>query len=88
MHAIYQHFYELKKVSHRENYKVSQKKLYFTTTSTSSKVKFFWDTLYSKGQLVFNSRFFQPNLGLIGNPRSVLESAHQDDSKTPPGSQN
>ena len=43
---------------------------------------------YSKGQLVFNSRFFRPNLGLIGNPRSVLESAHQDNSKTPPGSQN
>ena len=28
------------------------------------------------------------NLDEIGNPRSVLESAHQDDSKTPPGSQN
>ena len=38
--------------------------------------------LYIKGQLVCNDRFFWPNLGLIGNPRSVLESAHQDNSKT------
>ena len=32
--------------------------------------------------------FSLSNLYEIGNPRSVLESAHQDDSKTPPGSQN
>ena len=32
--------------------------------------------------------FSLSNLDEIGNPRSVLESAHQDDSKTPPGSQN
>ena len=43
---------------------------------------------YSSTRSVCSSSFFQPNLGGIGKPRSVLESACQDDSETPPGIQN
>ena len=43
---------------------------------------------YSTSQLVCNSKFFPQNHGPLGIPSTVLESASQEDSKTPPGSQN